>query len=192
MKSKKKIVIIVIIGLFLLTTGITFALWSNTSVQTKANTINTGCFSTTYEENSSAISILNTYPISDEQGKTLETFTFTITNTCPTDASYTINLNLLNTTTISPSAIKAVLNEEQPKLLTDYILVESSINDSTQAYILKSGTLAAASSSGSADGGKAVYSLRLWLDENMAEADMGKTFSGKIVVMATPQYSTDE
>ena len=190
MKDKRKI-IIVIVALLLLTTGITYALWSNTSTQSKVNTISTGCFSTTYEENSSAISILNSYPISDEQGKTLKAFTFTITNTCPTNASYTINLNLMNSTTISPSAIKAVLNEEQPKLLTDYILVEPSIDDSTQAYILTNGTLAAASSSGANDGGKAVYNLRLWLDENMSEQDMAKTFVGKIVVMATPQYSTD-
>ncbi len=47
----------------------------------------------------------NTYPITDEEGKILTPYTFTITSLCESNAKYQINLEVLNNTTLEDMSI---------------------------------------------------------------------------------------
>ena len=51
-------------------------------------------------QDANSISLSNAYPIPDEEGISLTPYTFTITNTCETYASFQINLEILNTSTL--------------------------------------------------------------------------------------------
>ena len=65
--SNKKIIILLFILLGFIVIGTSFALWQLTFRQTGTNVITTGCFNVTLEDGD-AISLNNTYPMTDEEG----------------------------------------------------------------------------------------------------------------------------
>jgi len=98
MKRKKwyknqKIIIpmFIVLGLFIII-GTSYALWQITLQQTDTNVITTGCLKLTLTEETAAINLAGVSPTSDEDGKKLTPYTFTIENTCTTDTNYVINL----------------------------------------------------------------------------------------------------
>ncbi|MBR1413225.1 MAG: SipW-dependent-type signal peptide-containing protein [Bacilli bacterium] len=91
----------------LLVIGATYAYWTTTEVQTDTNDITTDCLSiymtndTTAAANRSAtggISLLQTYPVSDEEGMSNAGYTFTVTNRCTIPVKIDIDLASLNHT----------------------------------------------------------------------------------------------
>ena len=93
-------------------------------------------------------------------------------------ASYQINLDVLKDSTLANKYIKFQLNNEIPKLLTDMDVGEKNFENTSTAYILKSGYLNANES--------VSYNLRLWLDEATPAIDevMNKTFISKLAITA--------
>ena len=57
-------------------------MWNITTSQDTANTVYTRCFDVSITSQKNSIALENAYPITDEQGKKLTAFNFTITNTC--------------------------------------------------------------------------------------------------------------
>lgn len=191
MEQKKKLIFGLIITILVLS-GITFALWPTARVQKTTNVVNTSCFATTFIEKTSAINLDNAYPITDAEGKQLDPYIFTITNTCTADARYAINLDIDEQTTISLDNIKVEINEEYPLALTDYIVTTPTITNATHSYMLTTGTLSAASAKNASDGGKATYELRMWLDEAMTTAEATAIFMAKIVVTTIAEATEKE
>ena len=66
------------------------------------------------------IHLENAYPILDEEGKTLTPYSFTITNTCDLFASYTVNLEMLENTTLDSKYIRVMLNNEAIQNLNEF------------------------------------------------------------------------
>ena len=97
LKKNKKYVVFGALGVLLLVIGVSFAYWILTLTQTGTNQIASSCFDITLTNEQNAINLQKAYPILDEEGKTLTPYTFTITNNCDTFASYSVNLELLNT-----------------------------------------------------------------------------------------------
>lgn len=69
-----------IIGCLLLSTT-SYALWTMSHTQSTTNALASGCFSTTFTDDS-PIKLEKAYPISETAGLKLSPYTFTITNTC--------------------------------------------------------------------------------------------------------------
>ena len=183
-KSKNKIVIGILLTVAILfVTGVSYALWSMTLQQTSSNVITTGCFNVEYADNN-PINIQSAYPISDEEGKLLTPYTFTITNTCDMRVLYQVNLELLDTSTLNPDYVKVQFEESESNLLSNYEVVTKTIPNAVNAYELGTGVLSKK--------GSKTFTLRLWLNENtptVSEA-MNKILESKIVVQTVSGLDT--
>ena len=184
--TKKNIMFISVslILLMLLGIGVSYSMWILTVSQTGVNTAYSKCFDLSITNKENNISLENAYPITNEKGKSLTPFTFTITNTCDINASYNINLESLNGTTLKADYLDIMLNSNEPKRLNSYSTATLVNTDSIDSRNLTSGILNSGKSKS--------FSLRIWIDYNTTLADLEnstKLFKGKIIVVGTP---TDE
>ena len=170
------LVLIVLLGI-----GVSYSMWNITTSQDTENTVYTKCFDVSITSQKNSIALENAYPITDEQGKKLTAFSFTITNTCDIFASYTVNLESLKGTTLNSNFLKVMLNNEELKLLSSYETTDIVNTGSIESHIMAKGSL------GSGDSED--YTLRLWIDYDTTLEDLDneiKTFKSKIVVKAQP------
>jgi len=176
MKKKKGLLIVgILIGIFCVV-GVSYAIWQVTHVQTGENSLTVGCFKVEFTD-FNPIQIGKAYPIEDKVGKTLTPYEFTLTNICNDLASYQINLEVLNDSTMNEhSYIKAMLDEESPYLLTSNQIVEKTLENATTAYKLKKSFLSANETKN--------FTLRLWLDESTPpnEEIMNSVFKSKVTI----------
>ena len=181
---KKKNIIFLSVSLvliILLGVGVSYSMWNVSVSQDTNNTAYTECFDVSISSSKNNIDLENAYPITDESGKKLTPFSFTITNTCDIFASYTVNLENLKDTTLSSKYLKAMVNNEEIKKLSDYEPADTVNVGSIESHILAKGSL------GSGDSED--YTLRLWIDYDTTMDDLDnevKLFKSKIVVKAQP------
>ena len=187
MEKKKRnilIIIVLLIGIIAII-GVSYALWVLKLTQTGQNEIVSSCFNITFTEKDN-ISLQKAYPILDEDGKKLTPYEFTITNTCDSYASFNINLEVLNTTTLTNNdAVKVMISsktgdtetEINTNLLSSYKTTTKTLDNAQTSFNLTTGYLNAKESK--------TYTLRLWLDENVGmntEGVQNAKFSSKVVV----------
>lgn len=188
--NRKKILIIlgVLIGICLVIGG-SYAAWILTVSQTGQNKILASCLNLTLTKEENIINLQNAYPIYDEEGKTLTPYSFTIENTCDIFASYIVQLEMTETSTLPTQYIRAMVNNEQILNLNEYEETKEYVNkDTTEARILTRGALG--------EGDSEDYTLRLWIDSDVDQFTtdaIGKTLSAKITITAAPStYSPVE
>lgn len=179
LRNNKKAIVLFILLLMSVCIGISYAYWHLTLVQNSSNAVASSCFKITFTEESNAINLSTAYPISDEDGRKLTPYSFTITNECEEFAEYQINLEVLEDTTLSSEYIKVLLNEENAQVLTEKEMVETTLENATTSYKLKAGYLDSKES--------ITYDLRLWMDYDTPaiEETMNKVFASKITITAT-------
>ena len=182
---KKRLLVSICVCLLLilfLGIGVSYSLWNISVSEDKINTAMTSCFDITYSSESEAINLEKQYPISDEVGSKLEPYTFKITNNCDISAYYKINLETLSSSNIDTKFMKASLNNENSKTISNYETAEVSLKNSKVANILKSGYLPV--------GGSVTFDLRLWIDYDTTVDDIKNDgtdkWVGKIVVVSSP------
>ena len=185
-KKKRNILVITVllIGVVAII-GVSYALWSLNLIQTGQNDIVSSCFNITFTDKNN-ISLQKAYPIIDEDGKKLTPYEFTITNTCDSYASFNVNLEVLNTTTLTNNdAVKVMISsktgdtetEINTNLLSSYKTATKTLDNAQTALNLTTGYLNAKESK--------TYTLRLWIDENVGmntEGVQNAKFSSKVVV----------
>ena len=187
MDKKKRnilITIVLLIGIIAII-GVSYAIWFLNLTQTGQNNIASSCFNITFTDKDN-ISLQKAYPILDEEGKKLTPYEFTITNTCDSHASFNINLEVLNTTTLTNNdAVKVMISsktgdtetEINTNLLSSYKTTTKTLDNAQTSFNLTTGYLNAKESK--------TYTLRLWLDENVnanTEGVQNAKFSSKVVV----------
>ena len=179
-KNKKvKILIISILCILTITIGLSYGYYLLNKVQENNNIAGSKCFNLEFTNEKNAINLDNMYPISDEEGRKLTPYSFTITNTCDMLAGYTVNMEMLEGTTLNSKYLDVMVNNEQIKLLTNYESTNTVITGSTESRILAKGTLAY---NDSVD-----YTVRFWMDKDVEDMEsMNKLFKSKIVISATP------
>ena len=190
MDKKKRnilITIVLLIGIIAII-GVSYAIWFLNLTQTGQNNIVSSCFNITFTDKDN-ISLQKAYPILDEEGKKLTPYEFTITNTCDSYVSFNVNLEVLNTTTLTNNdAIKAMISsktndtetEITTSLLSSYQTTTKTLDNAQTAFNLTTGYLNAKESK--------TYTLRLWLDENVDASTsnvQNAKFSSKVVVTTT-------
>ena len=94
-------------------------------------------------------------------------------------AGYTVNMEMLEGTTLNSKYLDVMVNNEQIKLLTSYESTNTVITGSTESRILAKGILA---HNDSVD-----YTVRFWMDKDVEDMEsMNKLFKSKIVISAIP------
>ncbi len=196
MEKKKRnilITIVLLIGIIAII-GVSYALWVLNLTQAGQNDIVSSCFNITFTDKDN-ISLQKAYPILDEEGKKLTPYEFTITNTCDSYASFNVNLEVLNTTTLTNNdAIKAMISsktgdtetEITTSLLSSYQTTTKTLDNAKTSFNLTTGYLNAKESK--------TYTLRLWLDENVGmntEGVQNAKFSSKVVVTTSYMESVE-
>ena len=178
--NNKNIIIIVIVLLLILGIGFSYAWWRYTVIQDKTNVGVSKCFSFELANQANEINLTNMYPITDEEGRKLTPYTFTLKNTCSVSAKYNLNMEMLEGTTMNSNYLAVLVNNKDIKLLSSYNTATTVIAGSTESRTLDTGILAP---NGSKD-----YSISLWMDESVTLSDdaQNKVFKSKVIVDAVP------
>ena len=180
MNKKKKIILIIVILLVMMTViGVSYAYWLLTFSSHNPSKLVTSCLSLSLTNEKNDINLTKAYPISDEEGKKSTPYSFTITNTCDLFLSYTVNLEILNESTMPYKYIKAMVNNEAITKLKDLEDTQTTLENASSSKVLFKGTL------GSGD--SADYNIRLWMDEDVTINDtdsMNTTFLSKVTIGA--------
>ena len=175
------LVLIILLGI-----GVSYSMWNVSVSQDTNNTAYTECFDLSITNKENNINLDNAYPISNDKGKSLTPYTFTVTNTCDITTQYNINLEVLNNSTLSSKFID-VMFESNINLLSSYDSTDKVNTSSIESRKLTTGILKSQESKD--------YSLRLWIDYNTTLEDLDneiKTFKSKIVVVGKPiNYTGD-
>lgn len=179
MQKKKVNIIVLIVSVILMLIGLSYGYFFIRKNQENNNVAGSECFKLEFSNESEAINLSNMYPISDEEGKKQVPYSFTITNTCDMLAGYTVNMEMLEGTTLNSKYLDVLVNNEEIKLLSTYEATDTVIANSTESRILTKGTLAY---NDSVD-----YTVRFWMDKDVEDIEsMNKLFKSKIVISATP------
>ena len=187
-KSKKQKITIALLAILavVIVVGTSFALWQLTLTQSGTNVITTGCLNLTLTDDTDAINLVDATPTTDEEGRKLSPYTFTLTNTCTTQTAYVINLETVSSgdKILADEYVKANLLKGTEEIFIDKLVeshqnLDKVITDASRAYMLTSGKLAGNES--------LQFSLRLWMDESTPALDevMEATFQGKITITAS-------
>ena len=176
--NNKNIIIIVIVLLLILGIGFSYAWWRYTVIQDKTNVGISKCFKLELANQANEINLTNMYPITDEEGRKLTPYTFTLKNTCSVSAKYSLNMEMLEGTTLNSNYLAVLVNNKDIKLLSSYNTATTVISGSTESRTLDTGTLAP---NGSKD-----YRISLWMDKSVTLSDdaQNKVFKSKVVVDA--------
>ena len=176
--NNKNIIIIVIVLLLILSIGFSYAWWRYTVIQDKTNVGVSKCFSLELANQANEINLTNMYPITDEEGRKLTPYTFTLKNTCSVSAKYSLNMEMLEGTTLNSNYLAVLVNNKDIKLLSSYNTATTVIDGSTESRTLDTGVLQANSSKD--------YSISIWMDKSVTLSDdaQNKIFKSKVVVDA--------
>ena len=203
MKLKYKLGL-VIIGVMIIMCFMTFQSYALfvANLSGNENSLDVGCFKIEFTESSSSIALSNTYPMNDTKGLTITPYTFTITNKCTNDASYSVVLSSLTTNGIDDSNIKyAIYETTKPSLgtlltsattYTDTYNLANVKNRKNSYQVATGGLKGATEENGT--GGSKTYNLILWLDEATGNDAMSKTFNANINIVSVshePQNIAD-
>ncbi len=173
------VLITILIGI-----GVSYSLWNISVSQDTTNMAETKCFDLSITNQENNISLENAYPISNDKGKSLTPYTFTVTNTCDITAEYSVNLEVLNNSTLSSKFIDVMLENNDIKeinLLSNFDNTDKVNTSSIESRKLTTGILKSGKSKS--------YSLRLWIDYNTTLEDLNneiKSFKSKIIIVGKP------
>jgi len=170
-KSKKQItkISLLIVGVFALVTGLSYAFINLTLQGTKRQVIEAGTLSLQLLEDNNNISIQNALPMYDDVGMIQDPFTFRLINKGTTSANYKVKLVEIGTGTLSKSDVKYGLTKDGVKtigLLSDI-----------KEGVIDSGVIGASPET-------IEYSLRLWIKDTVTDNEMisGKSLSYRVDV----------
>lgn len=191
MNKKTRYTILSVIAIVLVTVAVTYAYWLVTRTQTEENIVTTGCLDISLTDEKNDILLENQFPLSDEEGVTLVPYEFTVTNNCDTPVDYYVALETYDTAeTMKASSIKAQIDSETPALLSSKQVLNTTIEGATNSYLLKTGTLQAASDTNTND--SASHTLRIWIDANAPISEMSREFESKISVQVGQDIITSK
>ena len=72
--------------------GVSYAIWAILHTAQSTNTVQTGCFSTTFTEGTNGISLTDAFPVTDDEGAATDPYTFTIENSCSLSDNYELSI----------------------------------------------------------------------------------------------------
>ena len=188
--KKRMLILCIMLAVVLMITGVSYAVFTNYSSQTDANTLAASCMDLEFN-GQNEINLLNTYPISEGEALEQTPYTFTIKNKCDNYIEYYVIASVISTTNkidskyvkvsllgdndLNGTVINTLESISTPQSLSKYSITEN--------YILKRGD-------GISKDESRTFNFRMWLDSNnkdiwTSEDIEGKNFQIKISVVGT-------
>ena len=188
--KKRMLILCVMLAVVLMITGVSYAVFTNYSSQTDANTLAASCMDLEFN-GQNEINLLNTYPISEGEALEQTPYTFTIKNNCDNYIEYYVIASIISTTNkidskyvkvsllgdndLNGTVINSLESISTPQSLSKYNITEN--------YILKRGD-------GISKDESRTFNFRMWLDSNnkdiwTREDIEGKNYQVKISVVGT-------
>ena len=206
--NKKKTLIlsmIGLIGLIIVTIGITYAVFTYTKLGTTDNTVTSGTLKFLYTENTgvkTGIKLTNALPISDTQGKVLDgdnnVFDFSIeaTNTGTEVIPYEVTLRKKSTSTLGEENVKVYLTDRTESTEKEELAV-TKYSRLPQTNIDVGNEIEKTIYNGNVDGNTTNYKkdfrLRMWVDDTEDSSDIyGKKFTAMVNVYSNAKVITAE
>ena len=179
-KYKKILVVISVLLVMSVILGTSYALWNVYLKSDKTNIVKANCFDVSLSEENN-ITLQNVYPLTNKEGKNLTPYKVVVTNNCDSAISYQVNLEILNTSTLTNmDYVKVMFKDLEPELVSSYEITSTTITNASKAYKLENGYMDAKE--------KREFNIRLWIDENVTQETEGvqnKSFKSKITVKAS-------
>ena len=188
--KKRMLILCIMLAVVLMITGVSYAVFTNYSSQTDANTLAASCMDLEFN-GQNEINLLNTYPISEGEALEQTPYTFTIKNKCDNYIEYYVIASVISTTNkidskyvkvsllgdndLNGTVINTLESISTPQSLSKYSITEN--------YILKRGD-------GISKDESRTFNFRMWLDSNnkdiwTKEDIEGKDYQVKISVVGT-------
>ena len=188
--KKRMLILCIMLAVVLMITGVSYAVFTNYSSQTDANTLAASCMDLEFN-GQNEINLLNTYPISEGEALEQTPYTFTIKNKCDNYIEYYVIASVISTTNkidskyvkvsllgdndLNGTVINTLESISTPQSLSKYNITEN--------YILKRGD-------GITKDESRTFNFRMWLDSNnpdiwTSEDVEGKDYQVKISVIGT-------
>ena len=178
--NKNKILLIVIGVLLILTSilGISYAIYK-VNLSGNNNIVKASCFNVSISEENN-IALKKAYPLTNKEGKELTPYKLVVTNNCDSAISYQVNLEILNTSTLTNmDYIKVMFKDLEPELVSSYDKTNTTLTNASSAYKLENGYMD--------KNEKREFNIRIWLDEDVTtetEGVQNKSFKSKVTVTA--------
>ncbi len=176
-KKQKTIVGIGISTFLLIILGISYAWLNGTFYGKKKISVASGKLELLIDNENEGITVNNGVPTYDSDGKESTPYTFTLRNTGNTDVRYEMYLD--NDEAQGETTLKDVDIRYQLKRLDS-----EKVNNLVGTRLIDTGTLK--------KGDSRSYELRLWLNINAGNDEMGKAFYGKIRVEAIQERASED
>ena len=176
--SKRKKIILVVIGIFIILAIIafSFAVWTRNFTQTGVNRNTYDCLDIVYDELTDDMLKEHSYPMTDSDGMKTDPYTVKVTNNCPYIVSYNLYLNEMSTNNLNVNYVKIGLNEEIFMLNTKTSKT-ATISGTDTAWQLSGGVLGGGQSK--------TFATRMWMDENTTVSQgMDTQFNFKMSIEA--------
>ena len=188
--KKRMLILCIMLAVALMITGVSYAVFTNYSSQTDANTLAASCMDLEFN-GQNEINLLNTYPISEGEALEQTPYTFTIKNKCDNYIEYYVIASVISTTNkvdskyvkvsllgdndLNGTVINTLESISTPQSLSKYNITEN--------YILKRGD-------GISKDESRTFNFRMWLDSSnkdvwTKEDIEGKNYQVKISVVGT-------
>ena len=188
--KKRMLILCIMLAVVLMITGVSYAVFTNYSSQTDANTLAASCMDLEFN-GQNEINLLNTYPISEGEALEQTPYTFTIKNKCDNYIEYYVIASVISTTNkvdskyvkvsllgdndLNGTVINTLESISTPQSLSKYNITEN--------YILKRGD-------GISKDESRTFNFRMWLDSSnkdiwTSEDIEGKDYQVKISVVGT-------
>ena len=188
--KKRMLILCIMLAVVLMITGVSYAVFTNYSSQTDANTLAASCMDLEFN-GQNEINLLNTYPISEGEALEQTPYTFTIKNKCDNYIEYYVIASVISTTNkvdskyvkvsllgdndLNGTVINTLESISTPQSLSKYSITEN--------YILKRGD-------GISKDESRTFNFRMWLDSSnkdiwTKEDIEGKDYQVKISVVGT-------
>ena len=169
--KKHKMSIFVIVAAVIMLIGLSYAWLQITLRGEKDLTLTSGTLRLVLDDSmTDGINLNNAVPVTDEEGKTSSSYTFTLENTGTIDSDYEISLEDLS------------LAENQERMQDQFIKYQLT-KDGEEVFlgilndrVLDRGKITKTS--------KHTYTLKMWIDENATTEVMGTAFKGILKVEA--------
>ena len=130
-------------------------------------------------ESNQGIEIVNTYPMTDTEGRNTVPFTFDVVNSGSYGARYDLILETKSDNTLPNNLVKTYINSST-KLLTSYTTTSAQLSGYNTAYVIDSQVVLNA-------GQRKTYNLYVWVNSSATLSNaQNKTWISKLRLVATP------
>lgn len=175
--KKNNIIILVIILLFFVCIMVgSYAIFITTMEGKRVNQISTGTLNLELEE-SNQINLVSAVPISDEKGKLMEPYNFTLKNFGTTKVKYQISVINDEVSYEKDGCVNNKLSWSDIK----YQLIKDGVSQSVEILSTDDGIIDLGDITPKSE---KKYSLRFWLNSEATNDIMGRHFHGKIKIDA--------